>query len=209
MERLLKEEQYFSIAQPVDAEINIKRSRFIASLRVISRRLEFEEALKEINARYPKANHYCWAYRIIGNPVQEHSSDSGEPSGSAGRPILGTLKKNSLLNIMAVVTRYFGGVKLGVSGLISAYAQVTSQAVINAEIIVQEQMASFEFICSYEMYNLILDALKRRHVPSEKIKTIFEENIFGEFNIRLNEVKALVKDFENMKYRGYLSYRRK
>jgi len=205
----LIDEQYMSIAKPVDFVINIKRSRFIASLRNVSNRLEFEETLKEINTLYPKANHYCWAYRFIGNPVMEHASDSGEPAGSAGRPILGALKKNSLLNIMAVVTRYYGGIKLGISGLIFAYGEATAQAIFNAEIVVQEPMASFEFTCSYKMYNLLLDTLKRRQALWEDIEANFGEKIFGEFNIPLKEVEALIKEFDEMKYRGNLSYRQK
>ena len=209
MERSLKDGQYLSIAASVDFEINIKRSRFIASLRSISNRLEFEEALKAVNTRYPKANHYCWAYRVIGNPILEHASDSGEPAGSAGRPILGALKKNSLLNIMTVVTRYYGGVKLGVAGLISAYGEVTAQAILNAEIVVQEPMTSFEFTCSYEMYNLLLDRLKRRQIASENIVANFSEKIFGEFDVPLKEIEMLMKEFDEMKYRGILSYRQK
>ena len=209
MERVLSDGQYLSIASPFDYELNIKRSRFIASLRWISNRKEFEEALKKINAQFPKANHYCWAYRFIGTPILEHASDCGEPSGSAGRPILGALKKYSLLNIAAVVTRYFGGVKLGVSSLINAYGEVTAQAILNSEIIVKEPMTSFEFSCSYEMFNLVLEILKRRQVDSKKIKTKFGENIFGEFEISTLNIGTLMKEFDEIKYRGNISYRKK
>ena len=209
MERLPISAQYLSITGPVDFEINIKRSRFIASLRSVSNRSEFERVLKEINIQYAKASHYCWAYRFTGNPVVEHGSDAGEPAGCAGRPILGALKRHSLLNIMAVVTRYYGGVKLGVSGLIAAYGETTLQAILKAEIIIREPMASFEFSCSYEMYNLLLDTLKRRQVSIEDIEAVFEEKVFGGFKIPLKEIDLLINDFEGMKYCGYLSYARK
>ena len=209
MKQILKDEQYLTIACPVEYEINIKRSRFIASLRSISNRNEFEETLKKISTLYPKANHYCWAYRLIGNPVLEHGSDAGEPSGSAGRPMLGALKKNSLLSVMAVVTRYYGGIKLGVSGLISAYGNVTNQAILNAEIIVKEPMAIFDFACSYEIYNLLLDLLKRHQVSSEHVDANFGEIISGEFNIPLKEIAMLITEFDELKYRGYLTYRQK
>jgi len=209
MERNLTEGQYLSIATPVDFEINIKRSRFIASLRSVSNRSEFEKTLKGINSQYPKASHYCWAYRFLGNPVAEHGSDAGEPSGSAGRPILGALKKNSLLNITAIVTRYFGGIKLGVSGLISAYEETTSQAILKAEIIVREPMVSLEFGCSYEIYNLLLDTLKRRNVFPEDIEAAFGEKISGEFKIPLKTINVLLNEIDEMKYRGYITYRQK
>lgn len=209
MEHSLKDGQYLSIAAPVDFELNIKRSRFIASLRNVSCRSDFEVALKKINILYPKASHYCWAYRFFGNPISEHASDAGEPTGSAGRPILGALKKNFLLNVMAVVTRYYGGIKLGISGLIFAYGEVTSQAILKTEIITREPMGSFDFICSYEMYNLLLDTLKRHQVSSEDVKTVFGETIFGEFEIPSKEIEILLKEFDEMKYRGYLTYRRK
>ena len=207
MKQLLKDGQYLSIEKPIDFEINIKRSRFIASLRKISNRLEFEENLKIINAKYSKANHYCWAYRFYGNPIPEHASDAGEPAGSAGRPILGTLKKNHLLNIMAVVTRYYGGIKLGISGLIFAYREVTANAILNSEIIVQERMTSCEFVCSYEMYKLILDILKRQKITSKNVEAKFGEMIFGKFNVPLKENTIIIKKFDELKYRGYLEYR--
>ena len=209
MGQTLKNEQYLSIDAPVDFEINIKRSRFISSLRAVSNRIEFDEALKKINELYPKANHYCWAYRFTENPILEHASDAGEPPGSAGRPILGTLKKNSLLNIMAVVTRYYGGIKLGISGLICAYGEVTAQAISKAKIIQREPMTSFDFSCSYEMYNSLLDTLKRFHISSEDIKANFGEIIIGEFEIPLRKIEMLLKEFAEMKYSGYLTYRQK
>ena len=95
-ENVLLPGQYYSIAKNIDAEITIQRSRFIASLRKAKNREEVDSALKEIALSYPKASHYCWAYRFVGDPMLEHSSDAGEPSGTAGRPILGALKKYSL-----------------------------------------------------------------------------------------------------------------
>ena len=209
MESLLNEGQYLSIATPVDFEICIKRSRFIASLRSVSNRSEFEENLRAINVQYPKATHYCWAYRFVGNPVTEHSTDDGEPAGSAGRPMLGALKKNSLLNIMAVVTRYYGGIKLGVSGLIYAYLDATTQAILKTEKIVREPMASFGFSCSYEMYNLLCEILKRRQVSSGDIEANFGEKIFGEFKISIREIVKLQNEIDEIKYRGYLIYQKK
>ena len=209
MKQTLKDGQYLSIAAPVDFELNIKRSKFISSLRNITNRLEFEEALKKIHEIHPKANHYCWAYRFTGNPILEHGSDAGEPPGSAGRAILGTLKKHSLLNIMAIVTRYYGGIKLGIHGLINAYEEVTAKAILNTEIILREPMTSFDFSCSYEMYNLLLDTLKRHNVTSEEIEVKFGETINGEFKIAFREIGMLLNEFDKKKYCGYIKFMQK
>jgi uncharacterized YigZ family protein len=198
----LSEGQYFSIAAPIDYEMTIKRSRFIASMRIISDRKEFDVAYHEIMLKYPNANHYCWAYRFAATVVHEHSSDAGEPLGTAGRPILGALKKYSLLNIMAVVTRYFGGIKLGVRGLISAYGKSVGEAIEYAGIVVREPVEKFAFKCSYDLYNTLLELMKRREIDTEDLNSKFGETISGEITIPKSKFAALKDDLEKMRYQG-------
>ena len=209
MKEPLIEGQYRTIVTPIEYELKIKRSRFIATVQNVSNKIDFESALKKIKEKYPRADHYCWAYRYAANPVLEHGSDSGEPAGSAGRSILGSLKKNELLNIMAVVTRYYGGIKLGISGLIYAYGEVTSKAILNAEIIINEPIITFEYECSYEIYHLLINILLRYKITAKNFKTNFNERISGEFNIPLKDISMITKILEEIKYRGYLTYRRK
>ena len=150
--------------------------------------------MKEINSLYPKATHYCWAYRFATNPVLEHCSDAGEPAGTAGRPILGALKKNNLLNILAVVTRYYGGIKLGVKGLINAYGESTSHAVAEAQIITDEPQALVRFTINYELYNTFLARIKTI-TDTSNIEASFTEHISGEFQIAaalMDPLKALL-----------------
>ncbi|BER91273.1 IMPACT family protein [Atrimonas thermophila] len=112
-----------TIAQESEATLNIERSRFIAkSFRVTSPQ-EARKVLKEMVREFPDATHHCFAWRIGAEKVEEFASDAGEPPGSAGRPILGAIKKYQLTNTMVVVVRYFGGKKLGVKGLIKAYGE--------------------------------------------------------------------------------------
>ena len=177
---LLKQGQYHSIETPIDHEINVQRSRFIASLRVVKNRAEFDHEMGEITRAFPKATHYCWAYRFNDKIVLEHSSDAGEPSGTAGRPILGALKKFSLLNIMGVVTRYYGGIKLGVKGLISAYSLATIEAIENATIVVNEPKSVVAFKISYDLYNLLISRLENYNIPSSSISATFDTTISGE-----------------------------
>jgi uncharacterized YigZ family protein len=177
------EEQYLSISDSVDYEITVQRSRFIASLRRALDHSEFESNIKQISKHYTKATHYCWAYRFSASTVIEHSSDSGEPAGTAGRPILGALKKHSVLNIMAVVTRYYGGIKLGIKGLIDAYGSVTNLALENSNIIIVEPTSLMTFTCSYESYNIFLSIIEKSGIKSRSIKPKFSDNISGEIEI--------------------------
>ncbi|MDR1472535.1 MAG: YigZ family protein [Synergistaceae bacterium] len=187
----LKEGQYLSIAATVDLERTIKRSRFIASIRRAATRDEFDAEMRAIEKLYPKATHYCWAYRFNAMPILEHASDAGEPAGSAGRPILGALKKYSLSNTMAVVTRYYGGIKLGVKGLIASYGDTALMALEGAQRAIFEPMSLVRFISSYELYDILLARLDRHKISNSSIKAKFEEKISGEIEIPNSMREAL------------------
>lgn len=110
----------------VTAEIVEKKSKFIANIFYINNLAEAEEKIKRIKKKYYDAKHNCIAYRVIEDEkIVERSSDDGEPSGTAGAPMLSILQKNNLCNILVVVTRYFGGILLGTGGLVSCYSQAT------------------------------------------------------------------------------------
>jgi uncharacterized YigZ family protein len=198
----LREGQYFTIATPVDYEATIKRSRFIASLRIVTERCEFDEFLKAMALKFPRATHHCWAYRFTGNPLIEHGSDAGEPMGTAGRPILGALKKYSLENAAAIVTRYYGGVKLGVPGLISAYRETTISAIEAAEIVIREPMEVIQFKCSYDIYNSIIEVIRKYEVDLNGMTSKFEEHVSGEIKIPMAIVKKVFKEFNKIKHLG-------
>ena len=120
---------YYSVNEDRHVEIKIKRSIFIAHLHYAESMQEAKEFISQVSAEHKTANHNCWAY-IVGNKGQTfHSSDAGEPGGTAGQPMLNALKKHDMTNIIAVVTRYFGGVKLGIRGLIEAYGQSVENAI--------------------------------------------------------------------------------
>ncbi|MEA1972750.1 MAG: YigZ family protein [Candidatus Cloacimonadota bacterium] len=120
---------YYRIANKVESEIKIKRSKFITHLKYVEDINSAKDFISKITSQYMSANHNCWAY-IVGKSAETyHSSDNGEPNGTAGKPMLHTLQKHNLTNIVAVVTRYFGGVKLGIRGLIDAYSLAIQTAV--------------------------------------------------------------------------------
>lgn len=125
----LKEDEYLEPEGPAEAELKVRRSLFIARLAPCRAEDEAREILARVQAAHHDATHNCWAYLLGPAPTLEYSSDAGEPSGTAGRPILGALKQSGMVNVMVVVTRWFGGVKLGVRGLIEAYGAAAGMAV--------------------------------------------------------------------------------
>ena len=110
--------------------IIIKKSKFIGSAGVINNEKEAVNFIKKIKSQHPKANHNCWAYRIkLNNGILIKSSDDGEPSGTAGKIILYVMEKQDIINSIIVVTRYFGGIKLGKGGLVRSYSKITTEII--------------------------------------------------------------------------------
>ncbi|MGX8221161.1 YigZ family protein [Psychrobacter celer] len=122
---------YQTLKNPVTARLEIKKSEFIAHAYPVSSREQAMFHVEQLHEQYPDARHWCWAY-IIGDPDNTTSAgfdDDGEPNGTAGRPILGVLQHKSIGNVIIVVVRYFGGIKLGAGGLTRAYAGSAQAAV--------------------------------------------------------------------------------
>lgn len=119
---------YYSIAEPVQHEWVERKSRFITHLIPIESESDFQTHLQTLRKEHYKATHHCQAYILGPDSNTQKASDDGEPSGTAGQPMLQVLKQHELTNLMAVVIRYFGGTKLGTGGLIRAYAGSVSQA---------------------------------------------------------------------------------
>lgn len=133
------------------AEIEIKKSRFIAYARHIVSRETGMIWLEELRQQYPDARHHCWAY-LLGNPscaVNAGMGDDGEPSGTAGKPILNVLQHKGVGDIMVVVVRYFGGIKLGAGGLTRAYSQATQAVMAELTTEQQQPMTSFRIQCDF------------------------------------------------------------
>jgi uncharacterized YigZ family protein len=122
-------EYFYTVDTERKHEIKIKRSVFIAHLHFAENIAEAKKFIAKINKEHKNANHNCWAFIVGERGEIFHSSDAGEPAGTAGKPILNTLKKHKATNIVAVVTRYFGGVKLGIRGLTEAYSRVTEETI--------------------------------------------------------------------------------
>lgn len=122
--------QFKSILEPTTATIIEKKSKFIAELFHVTSKEEAENKIQEVQKKYYDARHHCFAYIIHQNEgILEKASDDGEPSGTAGAPMLNLLKKYELQNVLVIVTRYFGGTLLGTGGLVRAYSEATTKAI--------------------------------------------------------------------------------
>ena len=127
-------ENFLTINENIESEITVKKSKFICNLIKIEKQEEAEEQIKKIKKKYHDARHNCVAYRVQENDtIVEKASDDGEPSGTAGGPMLTILQKNNLCNVLVVVTRYFGGTLLGTGGLVRAYTAATIEGLKNSE----------------------------------------------------------------------------
>ena len=134
-----------TIAKDIRTEQVISKSRFICSLKKVKTEEEAQEFIKAIKKEFWDATHNCSAYII--DEQHQRSSDDGEPSGTAGMPMLGVLRKQELQQVAAVVTRYFGGIKLGAGGLVRAYAGSVSQAIEAAGLAQKVKMGLYVFSC--------------------------------------------------------------
>ncbi|MEC5422870.1 YigZ family protein [Virgibacillus sp. C22-A2] len=151
---------YFTVKKEGSDQIIIQKSRFIGYIR----RVESEEAaqhfIQEIKKRHHDANHNCSAYIIGENDQIQKANDDGEPSGTAGVPMLEVLKKQGLKDTAVVVTRYFGGIKLGAGGLIRAYGSTTSQAIQTTGIVKRQLMQGFSITIDYTLLGKLENVLR-------------------------------------------------
>ena len=179
-----------SIKKEITNEIIINKSRFITVLTNINDINNVKEKLENIKKEYKDATHYCYAY-IVNN--HEKCSDNGEPSGTAGMPILNVLKQNNLTNILCVVIRYFGGIKLGAGGLIRAYSNSVSEALNKTTItnLVNGYNITIEF--PYENIKQINYLLK-----NIDIKKSYKTNIIYNFSIDENKLKEIENKLLNL-----------
>lgn len=152
---------YTTIGKPSTAEFKDRGSKFIAYAFPIETTEDFKKQLQELKKEHPKAVHHCFAYRIGTDGNNFRSSDDGEPSGTAGKPILGQIDSKELVNVAVVVVRYWGGTLLGVPGLINAYKASAAMA-LQVTPLVQKQIEVFHSIeFDYTQMNEVMMILKQ------------------------------------------------
>jgi uncharacterized YigZ family protein len=141
-----------------------KGSKFLAEAYPVSDESEIKSIIDKVRKEHHAARHHCYAYMLGTGEMQWRLSDAGEPSGTAGRPILGQIKSFGLTNVLVVVSRYFGGTLLGVSGLINAYKSAAAYSLNNAEIIEHIINESYEITYPYSAMNEVMKILKYENV---------------------------------------------
>src|SRR5678816_4262214 len=152
---------YLTIEKPAVAEYKDRGSKFIAYASPLISVAGFKERLTIIKKEHPKATHHCFAYRLGLDGNNFRVSDDGEPSGSAGRPILGQLDSKQLTNVLIVVVRYFGGTLLGVPGLINAYKTTAAFAIQQTMIIQKPVLVNFRLQFDYMLMNEVMKLVKQ------------------------------------------------
>lgn len=195
----MSQDFYSTIAQPVIAEFKDRGSRFIAYAYPIESIESFKEKLKALKEEHHKAVHHCFAYRLGVDGNVFRVSDDGEPSGSAGRPILGQIDSKELTNTLVVVVRYFGGTLLGVPGLINAYKTVTSLALQTTPIIQKQIELNYLLHFDYTRMNEVMMVVKQYNCTVVKQ----DMNLFCDVEIgipknRLDEVLYKLKDLHTV-----------
>ena len=161
---MLFEDTFKTISKPSEGIFKDKGSRFIAYLYPIQSELDIKDIIAELKSHHPKASHHCWAIRLSLDRSIFRINDDGEPSGTAGRPILNTLLSFDLTNVIAVVVRYFGGTLLGIPGLINAYKTATMEAIQASEIIEKTVDLVFKIEFSHSVMNEVMKVVKEENI---------------------------------------------
>ena len=183
---------------PATYEEKIKRSIFIANVFTCRDEEEARSILAQVTAKYRDATHNCRAYVLADGT--EYSSDDGEPSGTAGKPILGAIKRSGLVNVMVIVTRYFGGVKLGVRGLIDAYGDTAMKALEVCGKVERVITSSFRISMGYNSVGNVTRLLER----AVNLKWDYSENVKVFADVPESECDRVSRELEEMKARGII-----
>lgn len=163
---------YKTIAASSEGIYKEKGSRFISLAYPVVTEDEIREIVSRLKEKYYDARHHCYAWRLGAAKTHFRANDDGEPSSTAGKPILGQIQSNDLTNILIVVVRYFGGIKLGVSGLINAYREAAADAIANAEIVEKTVDEQLRIQFSYLAMNDVMKIVKE--ISPEVLERNFE-----------------------------------
>lgn len=175
----------------LESELVIKKSKFITFLYIVRSKEDVLKYLKEISLKYQTANHICYAY-IINN--EKKYTDDNEPSKTAGFPMLNILEKKKLNYVLAVVVRFFGGIKLGANGLIRAYMESVKLALEKTNIVFLEEKTLIVVITNYDKVNTVLNILKNEEIINKK----FDDKIIIDVLVKRNNVFDICNTFDNL-----------
>ena len=191
-------EEFITILKDETAEIVEKKSKFIANLFHVESVEEAENRIKDIKKKYHDARHNCIAYRVAENgQIIEKCSDDGEPSGTAGGPMLNILQKNNLCNLVIVVTRYFGGILLGTGGLVRAYSEATQQAIEKSTKVIKVIGIEMTIELDYSNLEKFKYYCKNNNINIKKID--YMDNIILKIEMEESVKEKIIDDIKNKK----------
>ena len=184
---------------PAEGFYSEKRSKFLAFAFHVTSEEEVKQYVAEFRKKYSDARHVCWAYMLGADRTDFRANDDGEPSSTAGKPILGQINKNELTDILIIVVRYYGGVNLGTSGLIVAYRTAAAEAIANAEIVSQfvEEEVVFDF--PYIMMNDVMKIIK--DMSPRIISQTYDNTCEMKLSIRKSEAPMLKAKFDKLAFK--------
>lgn len=201
-------DQFFTLGAPSTGYFMDKGSKFHAYAFPLEDEAQAAVHMQQVKKLHPKARHYCTALRLHPDASLERSSDDGEPSGSAGRPILGQLLKYNLTNVYLIVVRYFGGTKLGIPGLIEAYKSSAQDALSKASITERQVYGLVKMKLSYETYPAFNNQLKHQGILI--LEETFDETISLMIGFRksmlMESVLDLLHQFSRMDFATVSAY---
>lgn len=195
-------DEFITIASETRAELKVQASRFIAAALPVATRAEAEQFLDRERRTYHDATHHCFAYRLGTDGRQFRFSDAGEPSGSAGKPILAAIDAQRLTNVIVVVTRYFGGTKLGVGGLVRAYSDAALLVLERAEKVTKYKTTLLEATFPHSHISGVMHVVST--VGAKIVDTTYDEDVHAVLEIRLAKAEELKTALVN-KTRGNIA----
>ena len=190
------EDTYKTIETPSEGIYKSKGSKFYAFAWPVTGEEEIKGIITALKKKHHSARHHCYAWRLGTGEIRFRANDDGEPSSTAGKPILGQLQSFDITNTLVVVVRYFGGTLLGTSGLISAYKSAAADALKNANIITKTIEQNFSIIFDYNILNEIMDVIKQNNLNI--IKTNFEGNCSIILSVRNSEIQKITEIFDKI-----------
>lgn len=189
-----------TIKENVSSEIVEKKSKFIADIIYVQTPEEAEEQISRIRKKYFDAKHHCFAYSIMTNEgIINRASDDGEPSGTAGIPMLNIINKNELINVLVVVTRYFGGILLGTGGLVRAYSESTIKAINSSEFVIEERGYEIEIEINYNDFEKLNYYCKKNNINIINLE--YGEKIICNIELNDEEKEKLLNNIEELSFK--------
>ena len=190
------DDTYLTLAERSEGLYKVKGSKHFSYAFPVTNEGDIKNCLEVIKVEHHSARHHCYAWRMGYDASRYRTNDDGEPSNSAGPPILGVLKSNSLTNVLIVVVRYFGGTKLGVGGLIDAYRTAAALAIDAGNIIEKTRIQTFLIKYPYARMGDVMNILKRSGISPEK--TDFQITCTLEATVRLRDSAGFAKSIEDL-----------